>query len=302
MSAEDEEALVSRSLQEMVAAGCSPAPPLAASEVRMKFRRRSLPQIDGKVIVTVAAAAVLIVVVFAAGPFHHLAPRGSTQPGTPAGPGHPGWIAHSAYGLQLSVPPSWSVQVFGECPDGQKPGTLFIGTAPFIAYCPSFGADTASVAMYEGSPPKQTGGTAPAPTRMLVNGLSVESTKTYNGFHWTVPAENVTVSGSGRGALSVMKTLSQATSRSVPATGKVTGTEYLDALEQVPVTGTIGVRKAGSTKTTSVRVVDGQYWFLGRPGRYELTGHDGDTSCPPVSVVLVSGSDTTAPPLRCNGD
>ena len=86
-----------------------------------------------------------LVVFFTLQPLHHHG-RSGIPAATPSVPS--GWVAHSAYGLQIAAPRTWSVQVFGQCPDGSRPGTLFIGTSQFDAFCPEYGADATRVDMY----------------------------------------------------------------------------------------------------------------------------------------------------------
>lgn len=264
----------------------------------MHSEHRRLPRLDLKIAIA-TAAVVLAVVFFTAGPLRHAGPSA-----TPAAASSipSGWIAHSAYGLQIATPKAWSVQVFGQCPDGSKPGTLFIGTSQFVDNCPSYGSDTSQVDMFRSSTPAApSGGGGGGTHEIRVHRLSVMSTKTYAGQIWVIPSKQVTLSGSGPKALSIMGTLAPATLHAVPAIGKVTGSEYLEATIQVPVTGQVKLTLSTSGKTTSVDVIDGQFWFLGRPGRYALVGHDGNASCSPVTVVLRSGENTNAAPIHCQG-
>jgi hypothetical protein len=211
----------------------------------------------------------------------------------------PGSIAHSAYGLQLSVPMNWSVQVFGVCPDGQKPGTLFIGPPPFGADCPEFGSNSNLVSIIRSD---ALPANLPTSQRQIrVHGLSVLSSKTGTSYLWIIPSRNVTVTGSGPKALAVMQSLSPATRRATPATGKVSGTEYLEAAMQVPVSGSITVTMSASGKTFKVNAIAGVFWFFGAPGKYLLAGQDGNVMCPPVAITLVSGESVNAPPIRCDG-
>lgn len=210
-----------------------------------------------------------------------------------------GLTAHSAFGLQLSVPKSWSVQVFGECPDGQKPGTLFIGTPQFAANCPEFGSNSSQVRIFTSD---ATPANLPADQRNIrVHGLSVLSSKSEAGVLWIIPSRKVTVMGSGPKALAVMQSLSPATRRATAATGKVSGTEYLEALTQVPVSGSVTVTMPASGKTFKVAAIAGQFWFFGAPGKYLLAGQDGNVVCPPVAITLVSGESVNAPPILCQG-
>lgn len=248
--------------------------------------------------VVAATTAALVAIVFAVSPLRTA--RHVTTPAVTSSIPR-GWVAHSAYGLQIAAPEPWSVQVFGQCPAGNKPGTLFIGTSRFVDNCPSHGSKTNQVDMFRSTSPVPSGGSEGEPLELRVHGLSVMSTKTYAGLIWVIPAKQVTLSGSGPKALSIMGTLAPATRRAVPATGQVTGTEYAEAILRVPVTGQVTVTPLRSGKATTVDVIDGQFWFLGKPGRYVLVGHAGDAQCPPVTVVLRSGEDTSAPPIRCQG-
>jgi hypothetical protein len=210
-----------------------------------------------------------------------------------------GLIAHSAYGLQLSVPKSWSVQVFGECPDGQKPGTLFIGTPQFGTNCPEFGSKSSQVRIFSSD---AIPASLPADQRSIrVHGLSVLSSKSEAGILWIIPSRKVTVMGSGPKALAVMQSLSAATRHATPATGKVSGTEYLEAAMQVPVSGSVTVTMPASGKTFKVAAIAGVFWFFGAPGKYLLAGQDGNVVCPPVAITLVSGESVNAPPIFCQG-
>jgi hypothetical protein len=51
------------------------------------------------------------------------------------------WVAHSAYGLQLSVPTTWAVAYFRNCPAG-KVGTSLIATPAVLSYCQETSPDT----------------------------------------------------------------------------------------------------------------------------------------------------------------
>lgn len=228
-----------------------------------------------------------------------LAACSQAQPSTSASASPSDWVAHSAYGLQLSVPRTWSVQVFGQCPNGQKPGTLFIGTSRFVDYCPVVLSNRSQVAIAESASAIPT--YAATSRHLRVHGLAVLSSKTESGVLWIIPSKQVTVTGSGPDALSIMGTLEPATPRAIPAAGIVSGTEYLEAVMQVPVSGSITITMPRSHRTLSVTAIDGRFSFSGAPGRYVLTGHDGNAPCPPVSVILPSGERVNAPPIRCQG-
>ena len=127
--------------------------------------------------------------------------------------------------------------------------------------------------------------TAPAvndPTRIMasthrihVHGLSVVSIGNQPGLRWVIPSKQVTITGSGPKALSIMESLAPATRSATAAVGKVVGTESLEALQRIPVTGPVTVRSP-SGSTIHVLAIDGQFYFSAKPGRYLLTGHDGN--------------------------
>jgi hypothetical protein len=281
----------------MLRAGRLGQPPVTAAALRVRGGQRLRPRIDAKAVVTLAAAVLLIVVLFTLDPLGHPAHRTSAAPAAIP----PGWTAHSAYGIQLAAPNTWSVQVFGQCPDGKRPGTLFIGTSRFNEFCPEYGSGTGQVDVFPdtGGGPDVTPGTL---HRMQVHGLSVLSSETGTELRWTIPSLHLTVTGMGPGALSIMRTLARATGQAVPATGEITGAEYLDAMARAPVSGPMTVRSLPSGRSTQVAVVGGVFSFSGSPGRYVLTGHDGNAPCGPVTVTLVSGTITAAPPIVCQGE
>jgi hypothetical protein len=275
---------------------------VTAAELRRRGKRRPHPRLDAKVVVALAAAVLLIVVLFTVPSRHGGGRSGRSAAHSPL---PTGWTAHSAYGIQIAAPDAWSVQVFGECPDGTKPGTLFIGLSRFTTFCPEYGSGTSQVAV--SAVPPGTGSSAgsdetsgPA-RRIRVHGLSVVASDTGTELRWVIPSKQVTVTGQGPRALSIMQTLAPATPEAVPAAGMVTGSEELVALERVPVSGPVTVRRLGSATAAQVEALDGVFSFSGRPGRYVLTGHDGNSACAPVTVVVVSGTSTVAPPILCQG-
>jgi hypothetical protein len=280
---------VRSALHEMIRAGQLPPPSMTPSTLRMSAGRGLLPRIDGKLMAAAVAIIALIVLSFTTGPFRHAGRQVEST-------ARSGWTAHSAYGLQISVPSTWSVQVFGQCPEGS---TLFIGTSLFVDSCPAFGAATTQVDMYSGD---MAGSNAVGSSRNLrVHGLSVVSSSTGQQIPWFVPSQHVVITGSGPKALSVIQSLAPATHRAIPATGKVTGAEYLEALQQGPVSGPVTVAMPASGTTVTIQAFLGQFSFSGKPGRYVLTGHAGNAPCPPVSVTLVSGEVVNAAPIRCQG-
>jgi len=285
-------------LEDMLRTGQLGAPALSAVELRQRYEQRRIPRVDIKALVAVAAALALIVVFFTVQPLRHDA-RSNNPAAPPSVPS--GWIAHSAYGLQIAAPRAWSVQVFGQCPKSNA-GTLFIGTSQFVAFCPEYGSNTTQVDIFKtNSSIKDSARIAGSPRQVHMHGLSVLSSRNGTELVWNIPSRQVTLTGSGPKALSVMQTLSLATRSASPAVGKVNGTEYLEALVRAQVTGPIAVRSP-SGSTFHVESIDGQFYFTGRPGRYLLTGNAGNVLCPSVSVTVISGEVITAPPIQCQGD
>ena len=73
------------------------------------------------------------------------------QPVTPTGTSTPSItrVAHSAYGIQVSVPKSWKVTYFSPCP---RTDTLNIGAAGYSAQCPVFDSSGPWLGIYSMSP------------------------------------------------------------------------------------------------------------------------------------------------------
>lgn len=216
-----------------------------------------------------------------------------------------GSIAHSAYGLQLSVPKPWGVAYFQNCPT-RASGTLLIGTPAHLSNCAFIPADANIISMQ----PRQSGGTVfpGRSTRLVVHGLGVISypaTAASSGITtWVVPSKHVVLTATGPGSSAVLRTLTVATSRAVPAPGVLKGSVYLIALTRTPITGPISISRLSShgTGSTTVQAYDAQFWDTLRPGNYLLTGHAGDAPCPPVSVTIQSGKTTAAPEIECQGE
>jgi hypothetical protein len=232
--------------------------------------------------VAVAAVLVLIVALFTAGPFR----RGHTS-ASPKSTTAATWVAHSAYGLQLSVPRSWSVQVFGQCPDGTKPGTLFFGTAEFLVLCPEFGANTDTVSMSDSGPGLPLAPSGPSlctasPCRPLSRRATVWSLRPTG----ISSSRHVTINGTGARVLAVMPTL---------------GTARPDTVVAILASGSVTIATPSSHKVHTVVELDGRYSFTAPPGRYVLTAHVGGASCPPVTVRVASAEQVNAPPISCGG-
>jgi hypothetical protein len=213
-------------------------------------------------------------------------------------------IAHSAYGLQLSVPKFWSVAYFQNCPI-RTVGTLLIGTPTYLSNCTLIPANANIVSMQR----QQDKAIIPGPGKHLViHGLGITSYSTGAGSSdrttWVVPSKHVVLTATGPRSSAVLRTLAAATSRAVPAPGMLRGSVYLIALMRTPVTGPVSVSRLNShgTGSTTVQAYDAQFWDTIPPGNYLLRGHAGDAPCPPVRVSVQSGQTTDAPEIDCQGE
>ena len=215
-----------------------------------------------------------------------------------------GWVAHSAYGLQLSVPKAWAVAYFQNCPVRDN-GTLLIGTPSPMSFCAMFPVDADIVWMR----PQESGRVFSGHvSHLVVGGVHVTSYATgdnpFLGGTWVVPSRDVVIWAMGAGSSAVLHTLTVATSRALPALGMLRGSEYLIALIRTPVTGLVTVtrlRPRASTPTT-VHAYDAAFWDMFPPGQYVLAGHAGNALCSSVEVTVRSGETTVAPEIDCQGD
>jgi hypothetical protein len=131
------------------------------------------------------------------------------QPVAPVGASTPSttWVAHSAYGIQVSIPKAWKVTYFAPCP---RTETLNIGAADrrAIVQCPNSEGPWVDVFI-------QRLGAPPSGNPLTVHGLHLyrfgASGSGYANVTWLIPAKNITLIGYGRKALRVMRTLSYAT-------------------------------------------------------------------------------------------
>ena len=303
----DDEDAVRSGIQDMLRAGEQSAAPLAAADLRAQVEGRRLSRVDGKLMVTLVAAAVLIVALFASQSFragkHRASASGSTS-------GQHGWVAHSAYGVQVSVPSSWKIAYFPGCPSYQRPGALTIGVSTLSFFCPAYipstSSNTVSLSLTTGTDPMTAGLHPPTVKTIRVHGLTVETQTIDHGTSeastiWYVPSKRATLTGLGRGVLQVMDTLSPATSRAVAAPGNVTGSLDLETLQQLPVSGPVTVTDSRTGKALAVDAVNGQYSFSGPPGPYAIQGHAGSATCPLLSVSVRSGENIAAPAILCQG-
>jgi hypothetical protein len=323
----NDETGVSAALADMLATGRTFRAPVMPSEIRMQARWSSLPRVDGKLVGAFAAVVLLVAVVVVAGPLHTKNPSPSAvdQGNAPAG-----WIPHSVYRLQVSVPKDWSVQPFasGECPDGQKAGTLFIGTPRFIANCPNYGSDTTVVSItaqpIAGMAGSEAGPTAEAHDAaaaffadaamaakgktIVIHGLRVK--QSLHPLIWSIPSRAVLMTGSGPRALRIMGTLTAATSHAIPAPGMVSGSAYLVGGPSGPlaITASLAITRVAPAprgangNVTKGALLDGHYSETLPPGKYHIAISPSTASCPGLTDTVVSGQTVMAPAISCQGD
>jgi hypothetical protein len=214
-----------------------------------------------------------------------------------------GWVAHSAFGLQLSVPKLWGVAYFQNCPL-RKFGTLLIGTPADQSFCAHIPADANIISML----PQQSGSTLSGRVRhLVVHGLGVISYSTgaapSSQTQWVVPSKQVVLTATGAQSSAVLRTLTIATSRALPAPGMLRGSVHLIGPTRTPVTGPVSVTRLGphGSGSTTVEAYNAEFSDTFPPGNYLLTGHAGDAPCPPVVATVRSGETTDAPEIDCQG-
>jgi len=305
MSATTDEELVRSALHDMLREGELPLVPLTGGVIRIGSRGRTCPRIDPKLVATVAAAIVLVAVLFAAVPH-----RGTSHPpvAAPGLGGRHGSTAYSAYGVQLSAPRSWSVRYFPGCPNSGPQPVLSIGQSELAYLCPAYRSPrTVGVSLVQGNQlPRDRFGKVQSSRTIRVHGLRVEvgtstGSQSPTPIAWYVPSKNVSITGAGTGALQVMATLTSARPGAVVTPGDVKGYQYLETLQQLPVSGPVTVTDVRTGTSSTIYAIGGEYTFSGRPGGYTVQGHDGNAACPPVTVKVVSGEHVTAPPIMCQG-
>ena len=213
-------------------------------------------------------------------------------------------VAHSAYGLQLSIPRPWGVAYFQNCPT-RAAGTLLIGIPASLSNCALIPVDANILSMQ----PRQAGMVLPGPSvHLVVHGLRIISypaaAASSGATTWFVPSKQVVLTATGPGSSAVLRTLTIATSGAIPAPGMLRGSVYLIAQIRTPVTGPVSISRLRSrgVGSTTVQAYDAQFWHTFRPGKYLLTGHAGDAPCPPVRVTIQSGKTTDAPEIKCQGE
>jgi len=287
---------VREAIRAMYLDGERPAPSITAHELRMKGSRSRL-RVGFKAPIALAAAVLLVVILFTATPLVH-----KVHPSTSGSHNHIVKSAktYAAYGLQLTVPGSWSVSFFPGCPTETEPGVLEIGESDIIYNCPIYQGRGTRVTLYSGSAPKAW--TDGLPKSISVNGIHVLNDTSGGISLWYVPSAHAYVYARGPGSKSVLATLHRSTSRAVPAPGIGKGSAYLVALARVPKSGPVQIRSVATGKTTPVQAVNGQFSFQGLPGRYVVTTDAGSAPCAPIHVSLTSGTYSTWPPLVCQGE
>lgn len=211
-----------------------------------------------------------------------------------------GWVAHSAYGLQIAVPKSWTVRTFQNCP-GRGPGTLLIGTPLIYDFCPMIPSNANIVTME-----RQRSGSASTPrshvSHLVVNGLRITRLSGRGPTMWAIPSHHAVVVLRGPAGPAVARTLAPATSRAQSAPGLLVGTEQLVAVQSVNVTGPISVIRldAHGPALPPLRAIDGEFSTQLPPGRYQLRGQDGNASCPAKVIRIVAG-EVRRVALTCQG-
>jgi len=208
--------------------------------------------------------------------------------------------AYSAYGLQLTTPKSWTTEYFADCPH-HGVGTLMVGTPSAIGDCALYSQSTNIVTM---QPEKSEAVEGTREKNFVVHGLHVTSYFVGGTLNWDVRSKSVVISATGPGSLPVLRTLTTATSRAHAAPGILDGTEYVEALQQVSVTGPVSVRRLDphGPALPAVHAYDGQFSAMLSPGRYRLTGHAGNAPCPRVTATVQSGQVNSIPSIACQGD
>lgn len=212
-----------------------------------------------------------------------------------------GWVAYSAYRLQIAVPESWTVRYFQNCP-GRGPGTLLIGTPLVYAYCAELPADADVVTMM--SEKSETQPTGPHHvSHLAINGLRITRMSDQGRTLWDIPSRNVVVSTMGPAGETVARTLAPATFSARAAPGLLVGQEELAALETVNVTGPVSLVRlhAHGPALPELQAIDGQFSAQLPPGQYQLLGRAGNVSCPAKVVSIVAG-EITRVTLTCQGD
>ncbi len=276
--------------------GNRPKPPLTAHELRMRDHGQARGRIGLKLPVVLVAAVVLVIVLFAATPLGT-----KVRSSGPSPRGRSGETSYSAYGLQVTVPRSWTVRYFPPCPLEVKPGELGIGQSNLVYNCIYQGTGT-EVNFYTGSAPQAW---TDAPVSISVNGIHVLSSSpastnpAASPALWYVPSAHAFLYGRGAGARSVLATLRRSTRGAVPAIGVGNGTEYVNSFHRGAVTGPVRVKNLATGRTSVVQASQGHFSFTGPPGRYKLSGYAGEAPCAAVSVTVTSGTYSTWPSIEC---
>jgi hypothetical protein len=141
------------------------------------------------------------------------------------------------------------------------------------------------------------------PKNLAANGLRVTSYTEGSRVQWVIRSKNVVITATGKASAAVLRTLTTATSRALAAPGILKGTEYLEALTQAPVTGLVSVTRLDThgPALPAAHAFDGQYSDTLPPGRYRLSGQDGNAPCPSILTTVSSGRTTVLPAIGCQG-
>jgi hypothetical protein len=138
---------------------------------------------------------------------------------------------------------------------------------------------------------------------LVVHGLHVTSYSVAGTTNWDVRSKDVVITATGPGSPAVLRTLRPVTLQAHAAPGIVEGSEYLEALQQTPVTGVVTVTGLAThgAPAPEVHAYDGHFSAMLAPGRYRVTGHAGDAPCPPVTTAVRSGTVTVIASIDCQG-
>jgi len=301
MEPSDPEEHVRSVMADMLETGRTFRVPVRPIDIRRRARWTSFPRIDTKAFVAAAAIIVLVVVLITVGRLHTRAST-ATKQGTPPA----GWVAYSAYGLQVSVPKSWSVHYFRTCPATSKPGSLSVGEANVSSNQSCEYPYPSQLVFVRPSPAISVGGVHPR--LIVVNGVHVEVVqKNDSATVWYVPSEKVMLRAGAPNSETVLHTLTTATDSAVPLPGLVEGSAGTAGLAVAPpTTGQIVrysmVSSNRLAKSKTALTTDGKYQVALSPGTYHFTASAGDAPCPEVTVKVISGLTTTAPAIICQGE
>jgi hypothetical protein len=301
MDSSDPEERVRSLMADMLETGRAFRAPVRPVDIRRRARWTSFPRIDTKAFVAAAAVIVLVAALVTVGRLHTRASTATKQGTAPVG-----WVAYSAYGLQVSVPRDWSVRYLRTCPATSKPGSLSVGEANVSSNQSCWYPYPAQLVFVRPSPAISVSGVHPR--HIVVNGVHVEIVqKNDSATVWYVPSEKVMLRAGGTNSGTLLHTLTTATGGAAPLPGLVEGSAGTAGLATAqPSTGQtvrysmVSNEHQAKSKTTLTN--DGKYAVALSPGTYHFTASAGDAPCPKVTVKVVSGLTTTAPAIVCQGE